>query len=131
MREDKYIYLLQGLYFNEILSYGIGIKPGIGVVREDSLPYHFFQGMVTVQPEHTVCGYIKDKFGEADIYNFRISEKKMSFRKCYKDRSAIYYSFDKFADGFWVGSYTGTDVGKGKVHCLVTSVNEGFFDSNH
>lgn len=127
------IYLLQGVFFFEDSSLGIGYDLLIGerATIQTFQAYATFQAVIS--PYVDGCegfgGGMSDRFGESLLSDVKISEKKISFAKQYKNRPPIYYQFEnKGGKGtWWEGTYKGKDTGEGLAHCLVQIVNNSFF----
>ncbi len=134
MDHSKNIYLVQGLFYQGIVSYGIGQKPGIGeaVYCATNLHYVLFSGVIAPDPnnlEGSLAGALQDHFGPSSLSEVSFSEETLEFIKCYDGRRGnIRYVFDKKDGNIWVGTWDGDYVGTGFAKCLITTVTKDFFD---
>jgi len=127
----KKLYLIQGIIFQNGNLLGTSYKPGIGiaVTIQKSMLFGIFNGIVGPSVlEGVYGGHMNDKWGESGITDFQIIDDELSFSKHYKDRPPINYFFNKKENNTWIGSYQGKDCGTGYSKCIITEVDESFFD---
>ena len=132
----KKLFLIQGLFFQEQPSFGIGFKEDVGeaVFVSQQMIRCFFSGFIGPKPETDkespfLNGMLQDHYGEAMITDALISPDSISFTKVYLRRSdPIFYEFTKKEGDDWLGTYNGPAVGNGWAKCQIKEVEESFFD---
>ncbi len=126
------IYLIQGIIFQTGPLFSTRNKPGIdtAVFVQEAMHHGIFNGAVGGD-EHaeSFSGEMTDKWGNSKITDFIINGNKLTFVKKYERRPGINYEFTKKGD-IWYGSYDGPDCGTGKSKCVLTPVDESFWDFN-
>ncbi len=122
------LYSIQGIIFQSGHTHGIGYKPGIGeaVTIQDAMIFAMYHGVVS--EEETLCGHMHDKWGDSQVTNFKVSETELTFSKFYDRRPEIRYRFIKKTDDVWFGSWEGEDCGTGQSKCILTPIDESFFE---
>lgn len=122
-------YLVQGFYFQEHQSFGLGYLPEIGdaVVLNNDLYRSMFAGMIWREDGSDDWeGFLSDPAGESLLTSVRLQPNLLEFEKYYQHRDdCINYLFS-IADGgsFWAGVYSGELVGKGSTTCILTPLDE-------
>ena len=98
--------------------------------------YHF-SGAIFPDADNgeVLSGRLADKFGESKMTDIvfgedGFGEKVFMFTKTYPGQPEIKYFFKKSSKhpDIWVGEYEGKKVGKGRAHCLATTVTEDFLN---
>ena len=126
----KKIFLIQGILFQDGEILGIGLDDEIGerVKVQKIMRYAIYHGIFSATKAGDVLGVMSDKYGESEIFNITLSKQELSFDKKYKNRPLIHYSFSKKDGNIWIGEFRGPDCGIGKSKCIITEVNESFFE---
>ena len=126
------IYLIQGIWFQELSRAGIAIDGGdlIAVMRT-ALVSAMYMGVLMPHKDNTeeLIGSTVDQAGHAAINEGILSDTAFSFWKQYTHRrDRILYRFQKQPDGIWSGQYFGQgEVGRGYSRCVLTPVSKEFF----
>lgn len=134
MDHSNSVYLLQGLFYQDVVTYGIGQKPGVGEAAycTSNLHHVLFSGVIAPPPNDLkgpLAGALQDHFGMSTLSEVTLSEEKLEFTKRYdKRRDEIRYLFEKKDGDLWIGTWDGLRVGTGFAKCLVTAVTKDFFD---
>lgn len=132
MDHSESIYLIQGLFYQDRITYGIGYKPEVGeaVYCKSAVQYTLFSGVITLNANTDILeGELQDTFGNSTLTEINFSWEKLEFVKKYDGRrDTIGYVFDKKDGDIWVGTWNGARVGAGFAKCLVTAVSKDFFD---
>jgi hypothetical protein len=134
MDHSKSIYLLQGLFFQDVVTYGIGQKPGIGeaVYQTKNLHHVLFSGVIAPDPQDVkgpLFGALQDQFGVSNLTEVTFSDEKLEFIKQYDRKfDEIKYSFKKKDGNLLIGTWEVASGHTGFAKCLVTAVDEKFFD---
>ncbi len=102
---------------------GVGIAATITPV----MTHGVFYGVVGIEEDGTYSGEMNDHWGPSVITDLTVLDDYISFRKSYKNRPPILYTFDKKEEGLWIGSYDGRDSGSGIAKLIITPLNESFF----
>ena len=127
------IYLIQGIIFQARSLLSTRNKPSIGtaVFIQEAMHHGIFSGAVG-GGEHaeSLSGEMTDEWGNSKITDFIINGDKLTFIKTYEGRPGINYEFTKKSN-IWYGSYNGPDCGTGKSKCILTPVQESFWDFKH
>lgn len=121
-------YLLQGSYFQNKEWLDIACVPlegNVAVVRR-GLIHAMYAGAVWPDPERALgalTGCMLDANGTARLFDVHISPREVHFKKQYERRDYILtYAFNTQQNGVWLGTYSGTIVGRGISSCIVTAV---------
>jgi hypothetical protein len=127
---NKKLFLIQGIFFYESTTPGVGYRPGIGevMVMRDGKYYSLFNGIIApiIGDETQYGGNLSDYFGQSTISDVRISDRGLSFNKKYNDSEKIIkYTFKKMGE-LYIGSYKGQKI-KGIARCILNEINEEFF----
>lgn len=128
------IYLVQGLFWQDKLTYGIGQKPSLGQAEYATRGLHhsLFSGVIApppTNPEAPLEGALQDNYGESTLSDVILTEEKLEFTKKYDHRSnEVRYTFNKKVAGFWIGAWEGSDVGTGFAKCVIMPVGPDYFD---
>ncbi len=128
------IRLIQGVFFQNQEWVGLGMRPGDGVVTvmHSGLCQFVYGGVIWQDPKNALgalIGHMQDSFGQALLSDIYASDHTLRFVKQYRDRDdTIQYTFEKKDDLGWIGEYAGKEVGTGISRCVVTEVEDGFFD---
>ena len=127
----KTLYALQGVFFQKNWGMGTAIDPLIGVraTITSQLQFTMFHGLVGKEPmEENFSGMMNDRYGDAALTDFVLTDTEMSFTKKYLKRNdPIRYEFKEKKDGIWYGTWSGPAVGAGTAKCIVNETNELFF----
>ena len=128
------LYLIQGFFFQEGSQLGIGDDDGdLRVFIRDAMLYTMFSGIIGPDPGNPekFIGSMTDRYGESQLKVTLLDADIFSFTKIYARRDdSIYYGFEKYPNGIWVGKYHGKMVGVGKAHCVLTIVPKTFLEPN-
>ncbi len=129
MSKNK-IFLVQGVFFQRGVSFGLAEKEGIGLAAtiKNTLNYAVFTGVIFEDKESgELTGTMQDRFGYSDLSEIKITETEFSYCKKYINRNdLIFYSFTQ-EDDKWVGDYQGEATGSGQSNCLLIEVDPSFF----
>jgi len=93
-----------------------------------------YYGVLHPEPEHkkdASDGWIRDRVGEAFLFNVIIGDTSVSFDKKYTAehrQDFISYSFTRKEKGIWVGEYKGDKTGTGITWAAITSIDALFFN---
>ena len=134
MEHYKNVYIVQGLFYMDRQTYGIGQKPGIGeaVYLTNDLFHTLFSGVIAQEPYHQMgplYGALQDQFGISNLTDVELSDDVFTFTKQYEKRKdTIQYSFEKKLGQLWIGTLEGAVAGSGFAKCLITSVKKDFFE---
>lgn len=126
-------YLVQGFLFQENTGLGLAFKPieGAVVVIETRLTQAMFAGAIWTDRDSatgTLTGKLQDTWGVSALSKIEIVDDRFTFEKLYDRRpDPISYEFHRVGN-VWLGKYTGTKTGTGVCQCILTEVEESFFD---
>lgn len=102
-----------------------------GIIFQKGVPPVIYNGIIEPkkdQPE-SLYGNMIDRWGESKITKFQLNETELKFSKQYHGRPIIDYHFTKKEENIWVGGYSGIDCGEGESKCVVTCIDESFFEN--
>ncbi|HBD05729.1 TPA: hypothetical protein DCZ32_04705 [Candidatus Uhrbacteria bacterium] len=125
-------HLIQGYFFQPTLTLSTAhcseTKGGVRAVVDRKLVHAMFAGVIFPDPDGSgLVGQMSDSFGISILSNIVIGPDILSFTKQYDNRPSIHYKFRK--DGLlWVGTYDGSDTGKGWAKCSLTEVPAEIFE---
>jgi hypothetical protein len=126
------IYLIQGVWFQQISKMGIaqGGRFGTVAVLRTVLCSSMYGGGFgpSLDDPEKLDGYMIDRAGEAELTDIQMDDDTLIFTKRYLHRDdLIGYSFKKQPDGTWEGGYLGCkEVGEGTSRCIITEVPDDF-----
>jgi hypothetical protein len=126
------LYLVQGIIFQQGHTFGLGNKPGIGtaVTIQNAMHFALCNGIMGSDEEtpDLYGGVLNDRWGDSDISEGSLTETELKFTKRYKNRSPIYYVFNKKVENVWYGTYSGKDSGTGSSKIILTEINSSFLE---
>lgn len=127
------MFLVQGCFFQNQEWIGTRMVPveGMVAVIERGLLYDFFAGIVHVDPRMPgrLTGILQDHYGFSTLSDIALSSSQFSFLKRYEGRQYdIRYSFSVKDGNTWVGHYEAERVGRGVCRCILTEVEDSFYD---
>jgi len=128
---EKKLFSIQGILFQEGHALGLGDKPGVGlaVKIQKAMVYAIYHGVVGPSEDgESFCGQMHDRYGDSEISELLIGDTFLQFTKKYQNRPPILYSFREKNGNVWIGTWMGDDCGVGKSKCIVTQIEESFFD---
>ncbi len=126
------------MYFQnqEWLDLALDPREGNVAVVRAGLVGLMYAGFIQQDPEGLpgeLIGRMQDHFGQSVLAGIVISDQRMDFVKQYEKthriRAPIAYVFRMRDGNTWVGEYSGDKVGSGITRCVLTEVDETFFDS--
>ena len=125
-------YLIQGLFFQVFEGVDVGYDPNQGpramVVTAEG--QFMFAGAIW-EKDGKLVGKIKDGFGLSDICDISVGDNGIRFTKKYDHKETlIHYEFGIKDGNSWVGTYEGSEAGRGVGRCILTEVPENFFESD-
>ena len=129
--ENKFLFV-NGLFHQNFQSLGIAYlseaEGGVKPVVKTGFGQFMFTGIVfpDLNSRTGMSGKMTDNFGESVLFDFEISDDKISFGKMYRGRrDCIYYTFE-LKNGVWIGKYEGSATGSGYATCVIADA-EVFF----
>jgi hypothetical protein len=128
------MYFIQGVFYQNSEGLDVACKPGEGMVAviRKALYQYTYAGFIWKEKENLMgelVGDMQDYYGLSNLSTIHVSDRQISFIKKYHDRKDwISYVFTKKDGNTWVGQYDGSETGKGVTRCILTEVNEDFFD---
>lgn len=128
------MYLIQGVFFQNYTSLDISFETGeSAAVIRTMLSFFVFNGIIgkpVDDPDSSLKGEIKDRFGEAALSEIKIDESTISFVKKYRQRTDSVEYFFRRADHdnlLYEGEYNGPpEVGSGFARCVLVEVPDEF-----
>ena len=126
------VYLIQGYFFQNRQSLGLGYQSGEGVVAmvHRGMCRDMFAGVIYADPEllDDLSGTMQDAVGTSRLTNIFFDGKNLDYTKRYDGRrDDIEYTY-RLEDGLWIGSFIGEHVGQGEATCMLTVAQERLFD---
>lgn len=129
MDHSKSIYAIQGLFYQD--PSGTNLLQSKLFVKKN-LTHTLFSGIIAPSPDDTdgnLFGVLQDHWGVSNLTEIEFSEKTLNFIKQYETRNdKIRYSFETKIGNVWIGTYHGNMVGHGFAKCLITTLDQNFFD---
>lgn len=130
-----FMWLLQGVFFqnNSWLDTAY-TGDGLNVVIKNGLIRTMFFGCIFRDwrnvANNTFVGEMSDQYGTSVLSDVFVSlGHEVRFTKKYQQRpDLIHYTFIVKEGGVFVGEYSGPRVGNGIARCILTPIQESFFD---
>lgn len=127
----KKLYSLFGVFFQNKKGIITAHDPIIGTRAfiEETMKRSTFYALLGEEDDRAdISGMMNDVFGDSEITDFTIDDSTMSYRKRYIHRSdVIEYVFNTKEGNTWYGTWSGPSVGTGTAKCIVTEIDEQFF----
>ena len=128
--------MIQGVFFQIQDCLGLGYDAethDIGVFVREELFRFMYAGMIWIDQSHPLkplIGALEDQFGKSVVSEISLLGDRLHFIKRYDNRNdQICYTFTRQPDNTWAGEYMGERVGTGVARCILTEVDESFFES--